>query len=278
MTSPAAFVRSIGNGANVVCLHSTLASSKQWSDLAQRLQSGYRVVSADLYGHGKSPDWDSSRSLTLDDEVDLLRPVLDSLTGPIHLVGHSYGGAVALRVAQRYRQRICSLVVYEPVAFALMLAAGPQHAAAGEITEFIDSVRWNYRAGRYLDATRDFIDYWSGPGTWDRFPGEQRVSLCQRIGTVLTNFEAVVSASDMASGFRGLSVPSLCLYGLESPRPTREIAGILATEMPNLSVRPLPGMGHMGPMTHGEAVNSLIECFLRSQQHKSAIRPLPFAA
>ncbi|MDH3763239.1 MAG: alpha/beta hydrolase [Gammaproteobacteria bacterium] len=278
MTISSPFIRSVGEGENVVCLHSSLGSSKQWSDLMERLRHRYRVSATDLFGYGKSPCWDAGRPFSLDDEVDLLAPVLDSLSGPIHLVGHSYGGAVALRTAQRYGDRIRSLCVYEPVAFSLLFAESRSRRASREIRRIVDIVGQDYRAGRHSQATGKFIDYWSGPGAWSQFSGQQQQSLSARIGTVLANFEALASNRGNLTRLCDTNVPTLCLHGMESPRPGVEIAAILGRELPRVSVKPLAGMGHMGPITHAGPVNLLIESFLRDRQSDYAGQAVPLAA
>ena len=127
------FVRTSGEGDNILCLHSCLGSSRQWSALTERLQASYRVTATDLTGFGKAPDWDFDTQLKLQNEIDLLAPVLDAMNGPIHLVGHSYGAAVALKVAQEYADKVTSVIVYEPVLFTLLFAGGQAQTAASEI-------------------------------------------------------------------------------------------------------------------------------------------------
>src|SRR6187455_1007850 len=76
MPSSMPFFREAGNGPNVVCLHSSAASSSQWRPLMDQLCDKYRVLAVDLYGEGKSPPWTSARDCTLDDEPVLLNPLL----------------------------------------------------------------------------------------------------------------------------------------------------------------------------------------------------------
>ncbi len=120
MSAPAPFFREAGSGPAVVCLHSNASSSSQWRALMDQLAPRHRVLAADSYGAGRSPAWPSGRTLTLDDEVALLEPVFAQAGGSIALVGHSYGGAVALVAALRQRARVRQLVLYEPTLFSLV--------------------------------------------------------------------------------------------------------------------------------------------------------------
>ena len=95
--------REAGTGNAVVCLHASASSSAQWRPLMDRLAGRFHTLAADLYGSGRSPAWPGERPLWLADEVALLEPVFEAAGPRFHLVGHSYGGAVALRAALRPR-------------------------------------------------------------------------------------------------------------------------------------------------------------------------------
>jgi pimeloyl-ACP methyl ester carboxylesterase len=96
---PVAHFREAGTGQGLVCVHSSASSSGQWRALMDRLSDGFRVIAVDLYGYGKSPAWPEGCRMYLDDEISLLEPAFRSAGDPFHLVGHSYGGAIALKAA-----------------------------------------------------------------------------------------------------------------------------------------------------------------------------------
>ena len=93
----------------------------------------FEVVAIDLYGYGQSPDWGPNGILTLNDEVDLIAPVIDAIDRPFHIVGHSFGGCVALSLALRYPEQVRSVTVYEPVLFSLLFDRVPSRPGSDEI-------------------------------------------------------------------------------------------------------------------------------------------------
>ena len=125
MQNQTPFVREAGNGPVIVCLHANASTSGQWRPLMERLSPTHRVVTPDLYGAGQSPDWPSRSVITLNDEVDLIEPLITEHDAPLTLVGHSYGGAVALKAALRHRERVSALVLYEPTLFSVVDALNP---------------------------------------------------------------------------------------------------------------------------------------------------------
>lgn len=264
------YVRQEGAGPTVVCLHSSASSSKQWRPLMQRLAPRYRVTAPDLYGYGASPEWAGERLFSFDDEIELLEPVLSALRGPIHLIGHSYGAAVALKVALAYPQRICRLVLYEPVLFRLLVYTDATQLVAREIMALAGTVVRAVEAGKLAGAAQRFVDYWSGEGTWQRMDGWQRHAVTQRIRKVAAEFDAIESDTTPLSAYARVQVPTLYLYGAQTPRPTRVLAGLLSGALPRVRVHRVAGAGHMGPITHPDVVNAHIERFLGRDRDVSA--------
>jgi len=259
------FIKSVGNGENVICLHSSMSSSRQWQDLMQRLQHSFRVIALDLHGYGAGPDWAVGAVPTLGQEVELLAGLINELDGPIHLVGHSYGGAVAIKAAQTYGDRISSLTLYEPVIFSVLLPVESKHPASVEVKNLIEDVQRNYRRGDLFPAAQRFIDYWSGAGSWAALPLRKQFSLAAKVPTVLANFEAVLSDTGLIEGLDDLQLPTLYLSGNESPASVKAITGLMKYKLRNAIRHRFAGMGHMGPITHAEIVNACIERFIRRQ-------------
>ena len=181
-------------------------------------------------------------------------------------------------MAEHYAHRVQSITVYEPVLFTLLFAAGQTHRSASEIFSVVEDMQRDYQAGDSASATRRFIDYWSGDGAWNRFTPEQQASMSKKAGMVLTNFEALLSERNLFASLRNLDLPTLCLYGEESPATTISIANILGELMPNIAVQPLSAMGHMGPITHSDTVNDEIQMFLQSQKQNNSESAYPRAA
>ena len=162
MQLPAANFREAGAGTAVVCLHSSASSSGQWRALMERLAPRFRVIAVDLYGSGKTDPWPLDRPMHLDDEIALLSSVFQAAGDRFHLIGHSFGGAIALKAALDHRHRLISLVLYEPVLFSVLMADAPGSDAALEIVSVRDDTIRLAAEGNLEGAAHRFVDYWMG--------------------------------------------------------------------------------------------------------------------
>ena len=255
------FFREVGNGPNVVCLHSSAASSAQWRPLMDQLCDKYRVLAVDLYGEGKSPPWTSARECTIDDELELLNPLLDE-RAPFTLVGHSYGGAVAVRIALAKRQSVRALVLYEPALWGLLATVDPDGKGTREIESVRQSLIKQLDLGNDEAATQGFIDYWTGAGTWASLPEHRRPSLIQGAKANAKKWRESLGYPFSEEEIRELRLPVLLLAGSNSTLAAGSVVARLQALLPQAEVVTLPGLGHLGPLTHPAVVNAEISSFL----------------
>ena len=85
----------------VVLVHSSVSGARQWRRLMDDLKERFRVRAVNLFGYGKTPAWRSETTQTLDDQARLVEAALPANAGEVYLVGHSFGGSVAMRAAAR---------------------------------------------------------------------------------------------------------------------------------------------------------------------------------
>lgn len=143
------------DGAPILAIHGVTGHGGRWRRWAGRLP-GARVLAPDLIGHGRSswlPPWD------IDDQVDALIAVLDRFdtTHRVVVVGHSYGGCLALHLARRVPQRVGGLLLLDPA-----MAVDPVRLA--------DAAESTVRHGDYTDAEEAWHD--KRATGWRDVPGE----------------------------------------------------------------------------------------------------------
>jgi pimeloyl-ACP methyl ester carboxylesterase len=248
----------------VVLLHASGSSSRQWDALAGLLQATFDVHAIDLHGHGRQPPWRGRRTMLLDDEVAPALPLMRR-AGGAHLVGHSYGGAVALHLAATQPALVRSVAVYEPALFGLLAEREPRGAASWEVRSVAAGLRVRLQAGQAHAAAEAFIDYWSGEGSFARLGTRQRAPIVQRMPCVLQHFDALDAQPTPAARLAALAMPLLCLTGSDTTAASRRIDKLLRALLPQARHELLPDLGHMGPVTHAGSVNARWLHFLRGQ-------------
>ncbi|HEX7889558.1 MAG TPA: alpha/beta hydrolase [Ramlibacter sp.] len=260
MSSVLPFSREAGRGPTVLCLHSNASHSGQWRGLMDRLADRFRVVAVDSWGAGRTADWPSDRTIQLADEVDLLEPLLQQASDPAYLVGHSYGGAVALKAALLHPHRFGGLALYEPTLFALVDRIAPHE---------VDGIRHAVAAGSALldrgdadGAAGAFIDFWMGPGSWAATPADRKPAVVQS-GTNLRRWRhALFTEPATLADLRKLAMPVLVMTGSRSQRSSLSVAELLLRTLPNARGVEFTSLGHMAPVTDPDPINAEIARFL----------------
>jgi pimeloyl-ACP methyl ester carboxylesterase len=263
MATEQPFFRETGNGPPVVCLHSNASTSGQWRDLSECLAARYRVLAADSYGAGKSPAWPGSGH-SLRSEVELLEPVFERAGAPHFLVGHSYGGAIALLAAALHPGRVRAVAVYEPTLFALVDAQTPPPNGVDGIREVAAGAGAAAAAGDADTAARIFIDFWMGEGSWAAMPASRKPAIAQSALNVAGWWQALAGEPMPLPAFGAIEAPVLYLTGGRSPESAQAVARVLTPALRNVRVVRFEQLGHMGPITHPAIVNAEIERFLRA--------------
>jgi pimeloyl-ACP methyl ester carboxylesterase len=248
--------------APIVLLHSSAASGRQWQALADALRPRHEVHAVDLHGHGMQAAWAGPSPMTLSDEAAPVERLIERLGGA-HVVGHSYGAAVAIKLACRRPALVRSLVAYEPVLFGLLLDDASSRREVQVVVAVAEAMRLRVAQGQPEAAAQRFIDFWSGPGAWAALPQERQQGFAARVPAVLQQFDALFGDPLALADLARLRMPTLLLSGAETVPTTRRIVQLVYGALPGARRDTLPSMGHMGPVTHAALFNRRVVEFLQ---------------
>jgi pimeloyl-ACP methyl ester carboxylesterase len=260
-----AHVSEAGDGEPVVLLHSGAGEGRDWRRLVAELPAGYRSAALDFYGCGRTPPWPGPAALTIDDQAHLAATVACSIGTPVHVCGHSYGGAVALRMAVTHPGLVRTLSLVEPQCYPLMRETGDP------LFEVSESA-WNsfcvaLARGEPERGWRQFIDYYSGSGFWDRLRPETRAGFVA--SSPVERWTVLFSNPTTIDDVRRLQAPTLVLCGEGTTAPERRMCELIAETAPRATLAMLPGAGHMAPITHPKEVAARIAAHI-SKDRKPA--------
>lgn len=240
----------------VLLLHCSLAHSGAWDRVARRLSDRFRLIAPDMVGHGRGPEGDRNRDYH-DQVTEQARALLPD--GPVHLVGHSFGATVALRLAEGVPERVTSLTLIEPVLFAAAPDGQEKRANAEALAQMVPMIA----RGHTADAARLFLSVWGAGIPFDEMPAEQAAYMAERMWIIAAQQPALhEDAARLLPRLGEVRCPVLLLEGAASPPVIGQILDTLEAGLPRARREVIDGAGHMAPVTHPDDVAERIGRFL----------------
>ncbi len=224
-----------GSGAPVVLLHGLGGSSEWWRHNVDVLAERYLVSAIDLVGFGRNRFFlqKSRLPLRFDDIAALLaRWIESSFVEPVHLVGNSMGGQIAIHLAASRPELVRSLILVDSTGIPFEIAPG------AHIENLALPHGWR---SFFLVLARDLFR--AGP-------------------TALALAFARLLRDDVRPLMRTLTMPVLLIWGESDPLVPLTYARQMAEEMPNAMLRVIPRSGHVPMWENPRAFNEALLWFL----------------
>jgi pimeloyl-ACP methyl ester carboxylesterase len=252
----------VGAGPTVILVHSSVAGARQWRRLMSDMEDRFHLVAVNLFGYGHTPAWTSQQSQTLEDQAGLVEAALPDNDDPLCLVGHSFGGSVAMKAAAKLGKRVDKLVLLEPNPFYLL----DQHRRSEAFAESMDLRNWikrNGGSGDWAAAAERFADYWGGAGTWTSMSDERRDTFTEALKPNFHEWDAVMNETTTLDEWASaLPNRTLVVSARHTVRPIREIVELMHEGCPAWRFEQINDGGHMAPLTRPDLINPIVSSFL----------------
>jgi len=250
-------VKVSGQGPAVVLLHSSLSSSRQWLPLVGLLKNDFTLINIDLLGYGQADKVDDADSYDFELEVSRIRYAIRLVAGDdkYHLVGHSCGGAIALKMAVEEPDKLLSVSLYEPVAFHLLPEGTAERAESDEFARQV-LTKDPYTAAEV------FTNFWNKPGFFRALPEKMQHLMAADIAKVNLDFKGLMAECYGLNDLSKVLCPSLLMSGEQSPYLSRHLTQLIQGAIPQASVQLFPA-GHMAPVSHSDRVHPAIADFIK---------------
>jgi len=243
-----------GSGSRkALLIHCSLARHIVWEGVMAGLANSHSMTAFDMLGHGAAEPWNGKDSY----QLQVSEMAADFCQEPAHIIGHSFGATVALRLAVERPELVSGLTLIEPVFFAVAAQDVPEvharHAAA--FVPFAQAID----AGDDETAAELFTAMWGNGVPWRKVPQGAKDYITERIHLIPAGAEAIEDdRSDVLGRLSNVSCPVTLIEGSDSPEIVSCIQKGLLARLPNATRHVVEGAGHMVPLTHAEKVAEII--------------------
>lgn len=176
----------------------------------------------------------------------------------IHLVGHSYGGATAIRYALLKPISVLSLTLIEPILMTLL-----RNSEHGRLFDEYYSIASGFMVaaarGEPEAGWKQFLDYRNGEGTWARISEEVKARFLASTPNNVAGYKSNLSNPTTLHDLEGIHIRTLVVCGSKATLPDRTVSEIVRNHLPICNYALLEGAEHMSPITHPKELASLIE-------------------
>ncbi len=254
-----------GKGTPVLALHSSGAGGLQWKNLSDHMRGEFRLIAPDLPGYGATPAWPGKGPASVENEARYVARLIKAAGQPVHLIGHSWGGAIALKIAMALPEWTRSLTLIEPAVFHVLRDApcGADRKLFSEIAALAGAVSAAAADGHAEAGMARFIDFWNGDGAWANTSPRLRTALRGQLGQVVNNFSAGFNETWSLQEAAQITCPTLTMLGMDSVPLAQRVTEMLAETIQTSQLSLIPGAGHMAPLTDPHIVDPLISSHLR---------------
>jgi pimeloyl-ACP methyl ester carboxylesterase len=234
----------VGHGPPLVCVHGSLCDFRIWSCVLGPLSKQHRVIALSLR-HFFPEHWDglSDTYSIAQHTADVISFIEQLDSGPVDLMGHSRGGHVSFRVAQRRPDLLRRLILAEPggevdatldpeavpgpTPFSAKFAAAAGKIAAGDVDGGMEL---------YLDAIE-------GPGAWARLPATPKQLLRDNAMTLIGQVRDKRPPFSKADA-EAIRTPTLFIGGARTRGSLPHVLHMLAAHVANSRTVMIPNTTH----------------------------------
>lgn len=229
----------------MVLVHGSWVDHHEWDPVISELSETFRVLIYDRRGHSKS-ERPEKQGNTEEDVSDLIALIEELGMAPAHLVGNSFGAALALKIAGRRPDLIRTLNIHEPPLFGLISQVPEAQPFVQIVNERIQAVAELIARGENENAAQQFVETIAiGPGSWQKLPPAVQQTFIFNAPTFYDELLDPGALQMDTSTLTSFRKPVLFTNGSETPPFFLLVLNQLARVMPEARRKVFNGSGHV---------------------------------
>ncbi len=245
-----------GAGPTIVLVPGSCSTGAAWRPVIAAWDNRFRCVTTSLLGYGKTAERRTAGDPSISHEADALESVIRRAGGPVHLVGHSFGGLVALAVALRDRAPLASLTILEaPAVEALREDRDDRHYRA--FRQMTESYFAAFEGGNG-EAIAAMIDFYGGAGSFASWPPRLRAYAMETTPVNILDWASAFGFPLSAEALARVRVPTLVIRGGASHPAVQRANGLVSERISEATLATIEGAAHFMIATHVEEVARLV--------------------
>ncbi len=249
-----------GAGPTLLFVPGSFSTPAAWRALQKSLPPAYRMVGTSLCGYGATDDTRTLEDCGMAHEVRVVEAAARRAGGPVHLVGHSFGGTVALATALAGSVEVASLALFEANPLAL-IADGGRPDLYRQTEEMSRGFAAALAAGE-PEAAAIVIDFWGGPGSFAAFPEAVRAYCRERAPANRLDWLTDFGFPALRSDYAALAMPVLLVRGALANPAMVVMTDALRACLPAARSAVVAEAGHFLVSSHPAACAALLAEFL----------------
>jgi pimeloyl-ACP methyl ester carboxylesterase len=259
----------VGSGPTVVLVPGSCSTGAAWRPIISHWTNRFHCVTTSLLGYGATAERRTAATANILQEIEVVESVIRRAGHPVHLVGHSFGGLVALAVALGRPDLLRSLTILEAPAPEILRRCGEDdhYQSFRQMSRaYVEA----FQAGQ-SDAIAEMIDFYGGTGTFAAWPQRVRDYAIATTPANLMDWSCAYGFDLTPALLARVAVPSLVAYGEASHPAPKRANELLGRCIPGGRTAAIPGAAHFMIATHAGEVARLVAAHIDRTISTSAI-------
>ena len=256
-----------GSGEPVIFIHGSLSDYRSWDPVLENFSKNFRTISYSRRFNYPNTNTAEVNDFSQDSEAEDLAAFIQELDiAPVHIVGHSFGGMVAISLAKKYPHLVRSLVLSEPpvVEWLKDIPEGESHYE-NFYNQLLRPVQIAFDLRDTADVLRHTMNYFMGEDMSAKVPPEVKSAMIANFA----EWKAIANSKSVLQGItredvQNLKMPIMLLSAGNTHPSVKLTNAELQRLLPNANHYHIPEAKHDFWYTHLSQVSMEVKNFLKT--------------